>query len=89
MKNHVKKAYIVRDNSFDMTNRSAIPLKIIDNTIIPEKNIEMKNLLADKRLDEKVVELEINRKTDRHFLFASIKCAIPKNEKLNCKFIKF
>ena len=86
MKNHKKKPFLQRDNSFDITNRSAMPLKNIDNTIMPEKNIEMNNILVEKRIEEKVSELDKYRKTDREFLILSIKCAIPKKKKLNCKF---
>jgi len=46
--------------------------------------MEMKNLLEDKVLNNEK-RIEIHKKTDRDFLIESIKCALPKDKRLNCK----
>lgn len=83
------KPFIIKDSSIDVTDRSGMPLKSDkDDTINHTKSIEMKSLLEENK-HSKEKRLEINKKTDRDFLIESIKCAIPKDKRLNCKIIFF
>jgi hypothetical protein len=85
MKDKNQKPFLIRDVSMDVTDRSGMPLRSDkDDTLNGTKSMEMKNLLEDKVLNNEK-RIEIHKKTDRDFLIESIKCALPKDKRLNCK----
>jgi hypothetical protein len=85
MKFKEKKPFYIKDASIDVTDRSGMPLKSDkDDTLNRTKSLEMRNFMDDKKHD-KEKRIDINKKTDRYFLIESIKCALPKEKRLNCK----